>query len=130
MKTTLQKLLALTAILVTGVFLGLPLALSQEDMRVVAPRELQPRSRPPAVFVHDKHNENAKLDDCAVCHHGKDKDGRLDKEDMSAGTPCVECHAVNADTGTPLKRAYHRQCVSCHTSENRGPTYCGGCHRK
>jgi hypothetical protein len=105
-----------------------PAASPQEDMRVVAPDALLPRSRPPAAFAHDDHNEKAKLEDCVVCHHGKDKLGNLDPEDMTAGTPCVECHAAGETTGTPLKRAYHQQCIACHKAEDKGPTHCAGCH--
>ena len=130
MKKAIHKLLALTATLALAVLLGLPLAMSQEDMRILEPEQLKPQSRPAAVFVHDQHNEKAGIDDCAVCHHGKTKDGKQDREDMSAGTPCAECHAVKADEGTPLKRAYHQQCINCHRQENRGPTYCGGCHKQ
>lgn len=129
MNKRVNKILALAAALALAVFIGLPHAFSQEDMRILAPEQLKPQSRPPAVFVHDQHNEKANIDDCAVCHHGKDKNGKQDREDMSAGTPCAECHAAEASSGTPLKRAYHQQCINCHKAENRGPTYCGGCHK-
>ncbi|MDL2315994.1 cytochrome c family protein [Desulfovibrio sp. OttesenSCG-928-A18] len=107
----------------------LPAALSQEDIKELKPEALAPQTRPAAFFMHDAHNEKAGIDDCTACHHGKDKDGKMDPEDNSAGTACVDCHAVNARTGTPLKRAYHQQCISCHEQKNQGPTYCGGCHK-
>ncbi len=117
---------ALMGVLVLGVSTAVP----QEDMKTVAPEALKPLTRPAASFVHDKHNEKAKLEDCAVCHHGEDADGRLDKEDMSAGIPCVDCHAVDAKEDTPLQRAYHQQCIRCHVENKLGPTYCGGCHKR
>lgn len=110
--------------------LGLPAAMSQEDMKEIKAEAFAPHTRDAAVFVHDAHNEKAKIDDCAACHHGKTEDGKQDKEDMSAGTPCVECHAVKAASGTPLMRAYHQQCISCHTQQRTGPTHCAGCHQK
>ena len=129
MNTGTDRILSITVVLALTMFIGLPRALSQEDMRSLAPEQLKPQSRPAAVFVHDRHNEKANIEDCAVCHHGKGKDGKQDREDMSAGTPCAECHSVKVSTGTPLKRAYHQQCINCHKEQNRGPTYCGGCHK-
>lgn len=110
--------------------LCIPAAFSQEDMKEIKADAFAPHSRPAAVFVHDAHNEKAALEDCAVCHHGKDDKGNQDKEDMSAGTPCAECHAVSGATGTPLKRAYHQQCINCHEDRGAGPTHCAGCHKK
>ncbi len=121
---------ALLAALIGVAVLGVSAAVSQEDMKVVQAEAFTAHSRPAAIFVHDAHNEKAKIDDCAQCHHGKDSDGKLDKDDMTAGTPCVECHAVDAKQGTPLQRAYHQQCIRCHVERKMGPTYCGGCHKR
>jgi cytochrome c553 len=104
------------------------LAMSQADMKTVPAEAFAQRSRPAAVFVHDAHNEKAAIETCGVCHHGKDDKGRKDVEATSEGTPCAECHAVDAKSGTPLMRAYHRQCINCHLEKKQGPTYCGGCH--
>lgn len=104
-------------------------AVAQEDMREVRSGAFTTHTRPAAVFMHDTHNEKAGLDDCAECHHGKDAQGRRDREDVSAGTPCSECHAMDAGgKETPLRRAYHQQCIGCHKGRNAGPTHCGGCH--
>lgn len=110
--------------------LGASLAMAQEDMTHVKAEAFAAHSRPLAVFAHDAHNEKAGLEDCAACHHGKDAAGKQDKEDMSAGTPCADCHAPVAAKDTPLMRAYHQQCISCHVEQSKGPTHCAGCHQK
>lgn len=108
---------------------GVQKAFSQEDMKEIKAEAFgTSHSRPPAAFEHDRHNEKAGIEACERCHHGKDEQGRQDPSDMSAGTPCAECHAVAASGGTPLRRAYHQQCISCHTEKSLGPTHCGGCH--
>lgn len=123
------SLIALIAAVALGMGLWLPAALSQEDMKVIKAEAFKTYTRPAAVFVHDAHNEKAKLDDCAVCHHGKDANGKMTTEETSEGEPCADCHAVNAKSGTPLMRAYHQQCILCHADKNLGPTHCGGCHK-
>ena len=46
--------------------------------------------RPAARFVHDTHNEKAKIDECGTCHHGTTEDGRRDATAAtSEGTPCA-----------------------------------------
>lgn len=84
--------------------------------------------RPAVPFDHDAHNERAKIEDCLICHHGGEN-GVIDPEVGSEGTPCSECHEVNASGRTPLMRAYHKQCIECHRDLNKGPTTCGGCHK-
>jgi len=107
---------------------------AQEDMTTLAPEALAPHSRPAASFVHDTHNEKAKIEDCGVCHHGTTEDGHRDPAAPSSeGTPCADCHAADNGSrgkGTPLERAYHRQCMGCHKQQAKGPTACGGCHAK
>lgn len=113
-----------------GLVVGAHVALSQEDMKEIrAAAFCKGHTRPPAAFEHDRHNEKAGIEECETCHHGKDDKGRRDPADMSAGTPCADCHAVESNSGTPLMRAYHRQCIFCHTERKAGPTYCGGCHK-
>lgn len=123
---SLPALLAATALILV---LWLPAALSQEDMKFIKAEAFPVHTRPAAVFVHDAHNEKANIDDCAACHHGKDANGKQTTEETSEGEPCAECHAVNASGTTPLMRAYHQQCITCHQEKNSGPTHCGGCHR-
>ena len=122
--------LAACILAILGFFaLGPGPALSQEDMKEIKAEAFGKHSRLPALFVHDAHNEKAGIEECETCHHGKDDQGRQDPSDMSAGTPCAECHAVDARGSTPLMRAYHQQCITCHTQKDVGPTHCGGCHK-
>lgn len=122
-------LAALIAAVTLGVGLILSTALSQEDMKEVKAEDFAPHTRPAALFAHDAHNEKAKIDDCAVCHHGKDADGKMTVEETSEGQPCADCHAVDARSGTPLMRAYHQKCIACHRQKNAGPVCCGECHK-
>ncbi len=103
-------------------------ALSQEDMKNIKDPAFATHRRAPAAFAHDAHNEKARIDDCAACHHGG-KDGVIDRNATSEGTPCAECHPVVAGKGvTPLSRAWHRQCMACHEKAGKGPLACGSCH--
>ena len=122
---TRYLILALT---LTAVLCGAPLAFSQGDMLVIKSEAFTSPQRPPAVFPHDAHNEKAKIDDCAACHHGGEN-GKRDPKATSEGTPCADCHSVTAAPGrTPLMRAYHQQCIGCHMQKKAGPVACGQCH--
>ncbi|MEG1609569.1 MAG: cytochrome c3 family protein [Bilophila sp.] len=96
----------------------------------IEPPELAPYTRSKVVFDHDAHNEKAGLaENCVVCHHSGEK-GVIDLKTSSEGTPCSECHAVKAKGNlTPLRRAYHQQCIFCHMKTDKGPTACGECHK-
>ncbi len=126
---TYVKLIPFVAIALLGVFfVGMPQAFSQNKEEVWRTTALAPHTRLAVYFVHDEHNEKAGLDNCAVCHHDATEDGQMTMESSSEGIPCVDCHAVNATKGTPLQRAFHRQCIGCHETQAKGPTACGGCH--
>lgn len=86
--------------------------------------------RPAAMFDHDQHNEAAKIDGCAVCHHVW-KNGKLVPDECSEDKPCLECHGLNAspDNPIPLRNAFHTQCKSCHVKKGRGPLLCAECHK-
>lgn len=124
------RLLALVLFAAVGLCLGLP-AYSQDSAETVLNIEpYKPLSRPVARFDHDAHQDI--LEDCASCHHGKNAEGKRDPDDYDPSESCDSCHkpAGKAEKGTtPLKRAYHKQCISCHVAENTGPTYCAGCHQ-
>lgn len=120
-RSTLTLLLAGLA---AALLLAAP-ALSQQDMTTVPTEGFTTTTRLPARFAHDAHNEKAKLDDCTACHHGE-KDGKQDKSVDSAGTPCADCHAKPGRT--PLRRAFHKQCMGCHQTQGKGPVTCGDCH--
>lgn len=132
MKQRVQAIFAFAATLAL-VMLCISLApvSAQEDMVQLRPEALQPQTRPAALFKHDEHNEKAQLSDqCITCHHSG-ADGKLVAEESSEGTACSECHSVQgAPKQTPLRRAYHRQCMNCHKARGRGPTECSGCHDK
>jgi hypothetical protein len=103
----------------------------QEDIKAIMAKAFTQHTRPAAVFMHDAHNEKAGVDfDCGACHHGKDAQGKKDVEDITTDTPCAGCHTVDANSGTPLMRAYHQQCINCHKEKKLGPTHCGGCHKR
>lgn len=127
-----RKSLMVLALGVMGpALLILASAMAQPEARTAAPGTLAvdalaPHTRAPALFNHDAHNEKAKLEDCAVCHHDA-KDGKIIAGVSSEGTPCADCHAVKGKA-TTLRMAYHRQCMGCHAARGNGPTACGSCH--
>ena len=113
--------------LLAAAFLAVP-ALAQQDMTTVPAEGFAVKTRMPARFAHDAHNEKAGLSDCSACHHGE-KDGKKDPSADTAGVPCSDCHTVDAKPGrTPLMRAYHKQCIGCHMAQKKGPVTCGDCH--
>lgn len=91
--------------------------------------EFKTHRRPGVVFNHDAHNERAGIDDCIVCHHGGEN-GVIDPELSSEDQACSECHKDRMPKGqTPLMRAFHKRCITCHRGLNKGPATCGGCHK-
>ena len=103
---------------------------SQDDIKQLADPAFAKPTRSAVPFMHDEHNQKAKIDDCKACHHAA-KDGKIDPKGDSAGTKCSECHSVKGSAkGMPLMRAYHRQCGQCHEARGAGPVACGECHAK
>lgn len=103
---------------------------SQEDMTTLADKAFEHRQRPPAVFVHDKHNEEAEIDECSVCHHVY-RDGKKVEDESSEDMDCSECHKVaGGSQARSLMEAYHDLCKDCHRSRKVGPVTCGECHQK
>lgn len=101
---------------------------SQEDIKTLSDPGFEKARRSAVPFMHDQHNDKAKIADCKVCHHLYVK-GKLDPSGDSAGTKCSECHDAKGSKGAmPLMRAYHRQCESCHAEKGAGPAACGECH--
>ncbi len=103
----------------------------QEDMKEIYSPAFKTHQRPPAIFIHDKHNEKAGLDDCSICHHLYEN-GKLVEGGMSVGEPCSECHKLTKtkDNKIPLMEAYHKMCIGCHKKRGKGPMACGECHVK
>ena len=74
----------------------------------------------PVPFDHKKHTGYAK--DCKTCHH-PDAPGKEQK--------CSKCHAEKTDGAKiSAKEAFHKQCISCHKTEKKGPVKCDECHQK
>ena len=107
---------------------------SQEDMATLEDSSFKDRQRPAAVFAHDKHNEEAEIDGCNVCHHIYEQ-GKKVADESSDGQECSECHRLKANDGNPipLMKAYHDMCKGCHQNRRAegkkgGPVTCGECH--
>lgn len=132
MKKNTLKIAASTLTIIALVIAYMaPIAFSQEDMTHIPVDEFAKLERPQVPFEHDLHNEKAELEDCVVCHHSMNDDGTQSMEESSEGEPCASCHAVErTDEGTPLMRAYHKQCITCHEEKGKGPVACGECHVK
>ena len=120
----------LLIVLLLPVLLALPVlpALSQEDMEFIENDGFSKRQRPPAVFRHDEHNENAKIEECNECHHIYE-DGEKVEDESSEDQSCADCHSENGSDEQPrLIKAFHLNCKGCHQSAKKGPIMCGGCH--
>jgi len=103
---------------------------SQEDVKTVQDKAFNPRTmeRTSVIFLHDAHNEKAKIEECNECHHDY-KDGKKIEDASSEGTACSECHkSRDGEDPLPLIRAYHLQCKGCHAEKRKGPGMCGECH--
>ena len=101
-------------------------------------------SKKPAYFPHRDHQN--RLNDCGICHHGKDKDGKQVpyKKGKIKQQKCSTCHHNGADGikledkpgVSPIQRAGHGRCKSCHQkSKSTKPSpvnlnSCGTCHTK
>ena len=103
---------------------------AQDEMRFVNDSAFTHRVRPPAVFDHDAHNDDAGIDDCGVCHHVY-KNGKRVVDETSEDEACSACHNPGGMAAAmPLRRAFHLRCISCHLKEKAGPVACGACHPK
>lgn len=91
------------------------------------------KQRTPVQFPHGKHFEGSL--GCKDCHHQYSNGKNILDEGLlvsgNNGMKCAACH--NSRTGINLMRAYHTQCIGCHTKnvkagEKAGPRLCGECH--
>jgi hypothetical protein len=113
-----------------GIVLTLAPAWSQDDMVVVDNAAFDNPQRPPSIFAHDDHNDNADIYDCAVCHHVYE-DGVLVEGESSEDQSCSDCHDLKGSGGLPsLIKAFHTNCKGCHQAQEKGPIMCGECHIK
>jgi hypothetical protein len=118
------------------------------------------KSMNPAYFPHRDHQNRLKdFEDskgrksCAICHHGKDADGKqvaYAEAEEPKSQKCNICHNKNADgislegkiSGVPLpltspiQRAGHGRCAGCHKDQKSTATpplnlmMCTTCHNK
>jgi len=118
--------MVVTALFITGFY-----AFSGQELERMDNSSFENPARPGAVFSHDDHNETAKLDDCTVCHHLYE-DGKLLEGESSEDSMCSECHGLVKSTQNPiqLQVAFHKRCRSCHFDVNKGPVFCGECHKR
>jgi hypothetical protein len=117
-------------LLIATLFGGILLisAFAQEDMEVVDDVGFSNKRRPPAVFRHDEHNENAGIEDCNECHHVYE-DGQKLEDESSEDQSCSDCHDERSVDNKPgLRRAFHLNCKGCHLERKQGPVMCGTCH--
>ena len=130
-KNTLKIAASMLTIALLVIAYMAPLASAQDDMTQVPMDAFSKLERPRVAFEHDAHNEKAEIEECVVCHHSQNDDGTQDLENSSEGETCESCHAVERSDGrTPLMRAYHKQCITCHEKQAKGPVACGECHQK
>ncbi len=76
------------------------------------------QTKPPVGFTHKGHFET--VTECRTCHH---------RDTAVIGQKCSGCHGPNDEImKVCLRKAYHRQCLGCHSKGNRGPRKCNECH--
>ncbi|MFO7665953.1 MAG: cytochrome c3 family protein [Desulfobacterales bacterium] len=121
-----KKILTLCSIFVAAVAVIVVTAYSQENVKSVQDSAFKTKMRPGAVFLHDEHNEKAKIEDCGTCHHVY-KDGVKVEDETSEDRECSECHKINGDP-VPLIAKYHLRCKGCHEEKKAGPVMCSECH--
>jgi len=106
---------------------------AQEDMKEIDNSVFGNPQRPPAVFSHDEHNENADISECNECHHVYENGVRLEYE-SSEDQYCSDCHNLkkmsNGNGKPTLMKAFHTNCKGCHMEIMAGPVMCGECHVK
>jgi hypothetical protein len=124
----MQKNIVLVLLLsALGILMAMP-GLPQEDIEVLEDPGFAMRQRPPAVFKHDEHNENAAIEECNECHHIYENGAKLEDE-SSEDQLCSDCHSENGSGDRPrLAKAFHLNCKGCHLQNNKGPIMCGECH--
>jgi hypothetical protein len=125
----MQRPVILLVTVILGIALVIATAYSQEDMQFVDNSEFDNPQRPPAVFDHDTHNENAGIDDCSQCHHLFDENGQKLEGESSEDQMCSDCHGPTDEGRKPgLMKAYHLNCKGCHQKNQKGPILCAQCH--
>jgi len=116
-------------------------AFSQPDtINLNHPSNFKYKQRSSVVFPHSLHFAADTLR-CKACHH-RFKDGCRDSintfdeavvGEHDRSLRCGACHAH--ETPARLARAFHKQCIECHTrlakaGQSTGPRLCAECHPK
>lgn len=115
---------------VVGFLCWVVVGFSQENMTHVDNTVFPKAQRSAAVFLHERHNEAAKIDDCGECHHVY-KDGKKVEDETSEDRRCADCHGLKDKGRQPgLTKAFHLNCKGCHEQQGKGPIMCGQCHVK
>jgi hypothetical protein len=85
----------------------------------------------PSIFPHAKHQA---LQECAVCHHSKDAEGKkVDYVEGQKIEKCETCHntkesSMSTQVNTFMKAA-HKQCQTCHKKKDPKLAKCTVCHK-
>ena len=125
----MNKKILLIFILSLACLIFLISAHSQEDMQFVSADAFVKPRRTPAVFRHDAHNESAEVEECYICHHVYDENGKLVEDESSEDQSCSDCHELARSGNKPaLMKAFHDNCKGCHKEKKKGPAMCGQCH--
>ena len=123
-----KKSWTLCSVIVLAVILVVVAAYSQEDVKSVQDTAFKTKMRPDTVFMHDKHNEKAQIDDCGTCHHVYE-DGVKVEGETSEDLKCSGCHKIK-ENPVLLVSKYHLRCKGCHEDKKAGPVMCSECHVK
>jgi len=103
---------------------------AQEDMLEIDNSVFENPQRPAAIFKHDSHNEKSGTEECSICHHVYDKNGKILEGESSEDSKCADCHGKKASGTKPgLMDAFHLNCKGCHLEKKAGPVLCGECHK-
>ena len=104
---------------------------SDEEKTRIDNEDFENPRRAACVYDHDEHLEASELEECNVCHHLFDENGKKVEDETSEDQRCVECHEEKSSGDTlPLMKAYHIRCKGCHLEQKAGPILCGECHQR
>ena len=106
----------------------IPMGFAQDDIIVIQSPPFGVHKRSLVLFPHDKHNEAAEIESCNECHHAFEN-GELLADESSEDQRCSDCHDIASVNEQPgLRKAFHSNCMGCHSKKNTGPVMCGQCH--
>lgn len=138
---SLKFFISLVAFIVCIVIFSLHVRAQPDEILLTNDKVFLNKKKPPVMFPHAAHMDRH---DCLECHHrmqnGENVLDAGDLEEESPGIHCKDCHTKKNfkfsseldHTQRGLMHAYHKQCISCHRTEEdpKGPRTCNGCHKK